>query len=99
MAVMYVVAVLLVIQMILMHGEKFYELYTWVYKKIKKPKFSDGEFVMINDIEYEIICLSKAQKPYTYFCLPVYSRLARGYDTYFHESEIKKKTGLLKELE
>lgn len=100
MAVMYVVAVLLVIQMILMNGDKLYEMYAWVYKKIKKPKFKEGEFVMINDVEYEVICLSKSQKPYTYFCLPIYDyKKNMAFENYYHESEIKKKTGLLKELE
>lgn len=99
MALMTAVAVLLVLNMLLMHANKIYEIYTWTYKKLKKPKFSNGEFVLIDNVEFEIIYLTKTHTPYTYFCLPVYTKPGIIKETYFHESEIKKKTGLLKELE
>ena len=53
------VAILLTLNMILTHADKLYEAYVWVYKKIKKPKFSTGEFVLINNLEYEIIFITK----------------------------------------
>jgi hypothetical protein len=54
---------------------------------------------MIDDREFEIILITHNSKPYTYFCLPTSNSNARMLETYFHESRIKKKTGLLKELE
>lgn len=93
------VAILLTVNMILTHADKLYEFYIYIYKKIKKPKFSPGEFVLINNLEFEIIFLTKNSKPYTYFCLPVNVKSSKMIETYYHESEIKKKTGLLKELE
>lgn len=99
MAIITAVAILLTLNMLLTHADKIYEAYVWAYKKLKKPKFSVGEFVLINNLEYEIIFLTKNSKPYTYFCLPVNMKSSKMVETYFHESEIKKKTGLLKELE
>lgn len=99
MAVMIVVAILLVMQMLLMHLDRLVSFYCIVYKKLFKPKFRIGEYVMINDVEFEIILISKNSRPYTYFCLPVNSSSSTMYESYYHESEICKKTGLLKELE
>ena len=99
MALMVAVAVLLVMQMFLMHIDVIILLYFNVYKKFFKPKFQVGELVMINDIEFEIILISKNSKPYTYFCLPANSTSGKIYESYYHESEICKKIGLLKELE
>lgn len=99
MALMYAVAVLLVINMFLAHANYLYEAYVWIYRKVKKPKFRVGEFVLINDVEFEVVLITKNSKPYTYYCLPVNLRMNRILETYYHESEIKKKTGLLKELE
>jgi hypothetical protein len=94
-----VVAILLTINMLLMHFDRLVEFYHYLYKKLIKPKFRVGEYVMINDIEFEIILIARSSKPYTYFCLPVNIANSRMYESYYHESEIKKKTGLLKELE
>lgn len=99
MALLTAVAILLVINMVLVHLDKLSDFYVWLYKKLKKPKFKDGEFVMIDNVEYEVVHVAKYSKPYTYFCLPVNMRSSRYREHYFHESEIKKKTGLLKELE
>lgn len=94
-----VLSILLTVNMILMHGHKFVQFYYWVYKKLNKPKFKINEFVMINDVEFEIVLITSNAKPYTYFCLPVKTNNARMIEAYYHESKIKKKTGLLKELE
>ena len=94
-----VLAILLIISMILTHADRIVAIYCWTYRKLIKPKFIVGEFVLIRDIEFEIIMLSKNSRPYTYFCLPVNSKSSKIAETYYHESEIKKKTGLLKELE
>lgn len=99
MALISAVAVLLVINMVLTHADYLYAFYVWLYKKLKKPKFKVGELVFINDIEFEVILVTKNAKPYTYYCLPVNLKINRLLETYYHESEIKKKTGLLKELE
>ena len=100
MALMIAVSVLLVLQMFLMHLDKLVKAYYFLYKLAFKPKFVVGEFVMINDVEYEVVLLLKNSKPYTYLCLPINNTTYSGmYNTYFHESEICKKTGLLKELE
>lgn len=96
---MIVVAILLSIQILLTHLGVIVSAYFTLYKKIFKPKFQIGEFVMINDVEFEIILISKNSRPYTYFCLPVNSSNATMCESYYHESEICKKTGLLKELE
>lgn len=96
---MITVAILLIVNMVLLHSEKIIETYYWVYRRFIKPKFRIGEHVMINDIEFEIILIARASRPYTYFCLPYNMNHARMTETYYHESEIKKKTGLLKELE
>jgi hypothetical protein len=99
MALMTAVAILLVLNMTITHADKLHDFYIWLYKKVKKPAFEVGEFVLINNVEYEVVFLTKNSRPYTYFCLPVNVRSSRMVETYFHESEIKKKTGLLKELE
>lgn len=99
MAIITLVAILLTVNMILMHGDRLYQVYCRLYRKLKKPKFYPGEFVIINDIEYEIIYITKTQRPYTYMCLPVFMHNKINFENYYHESEIKKKTGLLKELE
>lgn len=98
MVTMVLVAILLVINMVLMHLEKIGKLYYWVYKKIKSPKFKVGEFVFIENREFEIVYITKEQRPYTYMCIPVFKKTSPT-QNYYHESEIKKKTGLLKELE
>jgi hypothetical protein len=94
---MYVVAVLLVVNMLTSNYEVLGKIYTWLYLKVRKPKFSCGEFVMINNREFEIIFITKAHRPYTYFCIPV--QVAPFLGNYYHEKEIAKKTGVLKELE
>jgi hypothetical protein len=99
MAVMYVVAILLVAQMLLLHFDKLVTIYYFLYKKIFKPKFEPGEKVLINYLEHEVVFVLKKSKPYTYFCLPVYEQQSSVYESYYHESEIHKKTGVLKELE
>lgn len=99
MVTMVVLAILLTINMLLSHFDKLVEFYYWSYKKLNKPKFKIGEFVLINDVEFEIILITKNSRPYTYFCLPVNNKSSRMTEAYYHESEIKKKTGLLKELE
>lgn len=99
MLTMLIVANLLFINMLLMHFDRLVSAYRYLYKKVKKPKFKVGEFVMINDVEYEIMMLSNSSKPYTYVCLPVNINRNRVFESYFHETRIKKKTGLLKELE
>lgn len=97
MLLMKVVAVLLVINILLTNPETIGKLYTWAYLKLRKPRFSCGELVMINDREFEVVFVTKTHRPYTYFCIPMYTSAYLG--NYYHESEIKKKTGILKELE
>ena len=99
MATLIITAVLLTLNMLLMHFDKIVSAYYWVYRKVKKPKFKIGELVFINDIEFEILLITKNYKPYTYFCLPTNNKRSRMIEAYYYESEIKKKTGLLKELE
>lgn len=99
MAVLSAVAILLVINMFLMHLDRIVITYYFIYKKIKKPKFKRGEFVLIDNVEFEVIATLKDYKPYTYYCLPASKHVSMIRQVYYHESEIKKKTGLLKELE
>jgi hypothetical protein len=99
MVTLVILAILLTVNMMLMHSSKFIEMYRWAYRKVKTPKYVVGELVMIQNIEYEIIFLTKNLTPYTYFCLPVNFKKNNPAENYYHESEIKKKTGLLKELE
>ncbi len=94
-----ILSILLTLNMILMHGYKFVQFYYWIYRKVKKPKFKINEYVMISDIEFEILMITSNARPYTYFCLPVKATGVRMIEAYYHESRIKKKTGLLKELE
>jgi hypothetical protein len=95
---MVVVSILLVLNMLLMHPDKIGKAYYWIYKKLKSPKFKAGEFVFIDGVEFEIVYVTKEQRPYTYLCVPVFKR-KNPTQNYYHESEIRKKTGLLKELE
>jgi hypothetical protein len=81
--------------MLLMHFDKIIKFYFFVYKKIKKPRFKVDELVLINNIEYQILQVSAKLPLYSYFCMTVFNK-GSGY---YHESEIKKKSGLLKELE
>ena len=94
-----ILAILLTMSIVLTHADKLVQGYRWLYKKIKKPKFVVGEFVMINGVEFEVMTVVKNSKPYTYFCFPVNQKYSRIVETYYQESEIRKKTGLLKELE
>jgi hypothetical protein len=91
-----VVAILLTINMLLMHFDKITKVYYFVYKKIKKPMFKVDELVLINNMEYQILQVSINLPFYSYFCMPVFDKGPSGY---YHESKIKKKSGLLKELE
>jgi len=97
MFLMKVVAALLVLNILVTNPEVIGKTYTWLYLKLKKPKFKCGEFVMINDREFEVVFITKSHRPYTYFCIPLYTAAFSG--NYYHESEITKKTGILKELE
>jgi hypothetical protein len=99
MVTMIVVGILLTINMLLMHIEYLGKAYSWVYKKLRKPKFESGELVMIRNVEFKVLYLTKDHRPYTYYCTPLYAKRKYYIDNYYHESEIKKKTGLLKELE
>lgn len=91
-----VVAILLTINMLLMHFDKLVKVYYFVYKKIRKPAFKVDELVLINNVEYQVVLVDRNPPFYTYFCISIFSK---GYSGYFHESKIKKKSGLLKELE
>jgi hypothetical protein len=91
-----ILAILLVINMLLMHGDKLVIFYYFIYRKIKKPKFKAGELVMIAGLEYQILVISENAPFYNYYCCPLYHP---SICKYFHESKIDKKTGLLKELE
>jgi hypothetical protein len=97
MAVMYVVAILLILNILLTNPEVIGKIYTWSYTKLKRPRFSCGELVMIQNREFEVVFLTKHHRPYTYFCIPLYGPAYAG--NYYHESDIDKKTGILKELE
>ncbi len=99
MGTLIVVGILLTINMFLMHIEYLGKAYNWTYKKLKKPKFKIDELVMIGKVEYRIRYITKGYRPYTYYCIPVIYKTRHYVDNYYHESEIKKKTGLLKELE
>ena len=99
MVTMIVVGILLTINMFLMHIEYLGKAYSWVYKKLRKPKFKSDELVMIGNVEFKVIYVTKNHKPYTYYCTPVNYKKVYLVDNYYHESQIKKKTGLLKELE
>lgn len=91
-----ILAILLTINMLLMHGSKLVDFYYFIYKKIKKPKFKTGELIMIEGIEYQILIISENAPFYSYYCCPLHhASLCR----YYHETQINKKTGLLKELE
>ena len=99
MLTMIMLSILLTINMLLMHFDKLIHIYYYAYRKLISPKFKIDELVMIDDYEYQILVISKTAKPYTYFCLPITGYGVRMVESYFHESKIKKKTGLLKELE
>lgn len=95
-----ILAILLTLNMLLAHGNIIVKGYYWLYRKCIKPKFMVGELVFINGVEFEIALITKSYRPYTYFCIPIKSNnISRMLETYYHESDIKKKTGLLKELE
>jgi hypothetical protein len=91
-----VVAILLTINILLMHFDKVVKFYYFIYKSIKKPKFKLDELVLINNLEYQVVMIDRNAPFYTYFCISIYSN---GRSGYFHESDICKKVGLLKELE
>jgi hypothetical protein len=99
MITMTVLAILLTVNMLLLHFDKIVQLYYFLYKKLIPPRFKVDELVMIDNIEYRVLHVAKSYTPYTYFCLPSNGYHGRMPEAYFHESRIKKKTGLLKELE
>lgn len=99
MILMILLTILLTLNIVLNHGYTIRQFYYFMYKKLKKPKFEIGEYVMINDLEYEIQWIVHSEKPYTYYCLRLSKNNARIQEYFFHESEIKKKSGLLKGLE
>lgn len=97
----YILAILLIINIFLNHGYVFTRLYYKTYKAIFKPKYRMGEKVIIDGNLYEVMSISEVFRPYTYFCLPVYTNnvnLRLG-EHYYHESKLKKSSALLKELE
>jgi hypothetical protein len=97
---MYLLSFLLFLSLLLNHGHRLFHLYRWAYRKLKKPKFKVGECVTINDVDYEIVLITETHRPYTYYCLPIYIKnVSLLRNPYFHESKIKKRTGILKELE
>jgi hypothetical protein len=99
MATMIVVGILLTINMLLVHIEQLGKAYSWTYRKLIKPKFHQGELVMIDNSEFKVMYVTKNHRPYTYCCTPTNYKRKHYVDNYYHESQIKKKTGLLKELE
>lgn len=91
-----VLAILLVINMLLMHGDRLIDFYYLIYKRLRKPKFKTNELVMIEGIEYQVLIISENVPFYNYYCCPLHHpSICR----YFHETQLNKKTGLLKELE
>jgi cytochrome c-type biogenesis protein CcmE len=101
MITLYLVAILLIVNIFLVHLDRVIYVYYWLYTKIIKPKFVVGERVYVGGVEYGIISIQKHEKPYTYYCV-IYNSTQKAHyfnTALFHESELTKKTGLLKELE
>jgi hypothetical protein len=96
---MYAVAFLLIVNIVLNHYARLRSAYRKVYKMLIKPKFRIGERVIISGADYKIVHISHNYIPYTYFCLPTVALRANILQVYFHQSEISRKTGLLKALE
>lgn len=98
MAILIVVAILLTINMLLMHFDRLVNFYYDFYRLVKKSNFHIGESVFIDEEEYILISLCTYEKPYTYLCK---KKFPKRYDYCIncHESKIVKKTGVLKELE
>lgn len=94
-----ILAILLTINILLLHFDKIITFYYYMYRKLIKPKFKIGELVMIDNVEFEIVSISHSSTPYVYVCYPVYNTNNKHISPYYHESLLKKKTGLLKELE
>jgi hypothetical protein len=97
MVTMSVMAILLTLNMLLLHGDKLVKFYYVLYKKIKKPKFVPNELVMIDNIEWKVILISESLPLYTYLCIR--TAIPSKNACYFAENRIQKKTGVLKELE
>lgn len=95
----YTLAFLLTINIFVVNFYKIQQLYYFLYKSLIKPKFLVGEFVFIDDVEYEVLHVSSSHKPYTYYCFPVNIKASRHLGRYVLEKEIKSKPKLLKVLE
>lgn len=100
MAAYWILAVLLFTSLVLTHGDKFAQVYYWVYKKFIKPKFKVGQHVMIDGKIWKIVMLLNSYPPYTYYCLPIQIKNVNlAIDPYVPERRIKPMSGILNELE
>jgi hypothetical protein len=99
MLVLHVVSILLVMNMFILHADKLVLFYKWAYTKIWKPRFQLGEGVMVDGTPYIVINMLRHARPYTYLCVLEFPTKFADFSIVIHESKIKKKTGLLKELE
>lgn len=98
--IIYLISFLLTMNILSIHGYRLQQFYYWSYKRLIKPKFKVGDLVIINNYIFVIMAVTTSHRPYTYFCLPAYHKHATfTNEHYFHESRIKKLTGILKELE
>lgn len=100
MAVYWVLAFMLSVSLVINHGDKFIRLARKLISKIIKPKFKEGQHVMIDNVEWKIIMITQPYYPYVYYCYPISIKNVRmPLDSYVPEKRIKAKTGIFKELD
>lgn len=91
---------LIIFNIILTHGYKFVGWYYGLWRLLVKPKFKIGERVMVGTSECEVIAITKQNPPYVYFCCPVYlNNGSIAFNPYIKQREMKRKTGIFKELD
>lgn len=93
----YIIAILLLCNIVIFHGHLFVRAYYWSYRKLIKPKFKVGEIVIINKELFEVIQISARLEPYSYFCLPL-NKISVSLSNYYHQKELRAISALTKAL-
>jgi hypothetical protein len=95
--ILHFIAILLVLNIVIFHLNIFVEMYFWGYKKLCKPKFKAGEYVVVDSEVYVIIHVSSLPRPYSYFCLPL-NKTSGRLTNYYPQKALKPVSDLTKAL-
>jgi hypothetical protein len=90
-------ALLLVTNIALYHSVPIMDMVYWTLRKLMKPKFKVGEFVVIRGHTCEIVHISARGMPYSYYCLPL-NKNKSIIGNYYPQKALKPLSDLTKSL-